>query len=75
MIGKFKFVAFIEGQPDETIWEKDIDTARTALGEKFPGKTIKEILPNKEYLKRVKKLERATAKAEAIPAPANVQVQ
>ena len=62
MIGKYKFRIIAQDDSNVTIWATTQEEAANEWQKKFTGQTFKEILPNKEFLKKykVKKVKEVT---------------
>lgn len=54
MIGKFKFRIIAQDDSNVIIWAKTQEEAAEEWKKKFTGQTFKEVLSNKEFLKKYK---------------------
>ncbi|HLD91356.1 MAG TPA: hypothetical protein VI911_10125 [Patescibacteria group bacterium] len=73
MIGKHKYVVIAQDNTQGIVWEKTQEAAGKVFEAKNSGKIVKEILPNKEYLLRVKQETKIQKKVALAPAVVPVE--
>ena len=65
MIGKFKFRIIAQDDSNVIIWAKTQEEAAEEWKKKFTGQTFKEVLSNKEFLKKYKVKQKPAEEANA----------